>query len=392
MASRLVVHIGPRKTGTTYLQRVLQLLSPDLAGDGLLYPTTYRGRDDYNHVGAVTDLTHADETKNLTRWSGRDGSDWSALTAAVARYDGTVLISAENLGGLRPTAARALLDGLGVHDVHVVITMRDLGRILPSSWQQHIRNTHTQPYKAYLRRRARERGTGVPAHMQEAWDSDRSQVFWRSYAYGALVRRWQRLVGSDAVTVVTLPPPGAGSSLLWSRFRDAVDPERLPEIAPALPAFVANVGSTEAEAYLLRAFNVEAKRQGWKRRTTNEMQQRLLATGLLDRPDRGRPLGLPYRMLPTVQGWAQTDIADIHTTGARVVGTTDDLIVPDSAATRGRPQAEEIAAAGAFAAVHSLQREVEWNRMQLERARQLTLRARLRRRLDRLTSRSRAGS
>ena len=53
MADRLIVHIGPRKTGTTYLQRVLQQLSPSLKAQGVLYPTDYRGQEDYNHVGAV---------------------------------------------------------------------------------------------------------------------------------------------------------------------------------------------------------------------------------------------------------------------------------------------------------------------------------------------------
>ena len=384
VADRLILHIGPRKTGTTYLQRVLQQLSASLAAQGVLYPTDYRGQDDYNHVGAVNDLTHAEESRRPERWSDKLGDDWGSLVKVVRSWDGTVVLSAEMIGGLRPAAARQLLDGLGVPATDVVITMRDLGRIFPSSWQQHIRNTHTQDYKAYLGRRARERGTLPPAEMQQSWDEERHQTFWRSYAYGALVRRWQSLAGADRVTVVTLPPAGSSSTLLWDRFRAALDIAALPEVAPALPPFVANIGSTEPEALLLHAMNAEAKRRGWSRRTTNELQQRLLATGLLDRPDRGRPLLLPRKFLPQARAWADTDIADLLTTGVTVHGSVEDLRVLDSSASEGKPDASAAAAAGAYAAVHALEQEAELIKRRNARQARVTLPGRVLRRMIRM--------
>jgi hypothetical protein len=381
VAQRLVVHIGPRKTGTTYLQRVLQLLSPALTSHGVLYPIDYRDQEDYNHVGAVTDLTHNEESKESNRWTGKDGSGWTGLVSAIQGWDGTAIISAEMIGGLRPHAAQRLLDGLASPTIDVVITMRDLGRILPSSWQQHVRNTHTQAYKAYLKRRARERGTESPVQMQQAWDSERHQTFWRSYAYGALVRRWQGLVGPDHVKIVTLPKPGAPSTLLWDRFREALDAPGLPETPPKLPAFIANVGSTRAEAIMLHALNVEAKRRGWNRKTTNELQQRLLSGGFLDRPDRGAPLLLPTKFLRPVQGWADTDIDDVRTTGVAILGDLEDLRVPDSAASHRRAAPEEVAAAGAFAAANAMEYEAELIRRRNEREARITLPGRVLRRV-----------
>jgi len=354
VARRLVLHIGPRKTGTTFLQRVLQQLAPELQPQGVLYPTRYRDEDDYNHVGAVTDLTHNEETRESNRWTGRDGSDWQGLEDQVREFDGDVILSAEMIGGLRPPAAQRMLDLLDASEVHVVITMRDLGRILPSSWQQHVRNTHTEPYRSYIRRRAEQRGTLPPTQMQETWDTERNQTFWRSYAYGALVRRWQALVGADHVRVATLPPAGAPSNLLWERFREAVAVPALPAEAPRLKAFVANIGSAEAEAMLLHAMNVEAKRQGWNRKTTNELQQQLLASGFLDRPDRGRTLLLPTKFLPMVQEWARIDIDDVRSTGVTVDGDLADLSVPDTAASRGRVDPDQVAAAGAYATIHAM--------------------------------------
>lgn len=381
MAQRLVVHIGPRKTGTTYLQRVLQLLSPELASQGVLYPIDYRGKDDYNHVGAVTDLTHNDESKESNRWTGKDGSGWTGLQQAIREWDGTAIISAEMIGGLRPPAAQRLLDGLASPTIDVVITMRDLGRILPSSWQQHVRNTHTQNYKDYLRRRTRERGNAAPEQMQAEWDTERHHTFWRSYAYGALVRRWQSLVGPDHVQVVTLPPAGSASTLLWGRFRAALAVPELPDVAPKLPAFIANVGSTRAEAIMLHALNVEAKRRGWNRKTTNELQQRLLSAGFLERPDRGAPLLLPQSFLHRVQGWAETDIFDLQSTTVSLHGSVEDLRVTESAASHGRAEPDQVAAAGAFATANAMEYEAELVRRRNERQARLTLPGRVLRRV-----------
>ena len=381
MAERLIVHIGPRKTGTTYLQRVLQQLSPSLKDQGVLYPIDYRDKEDYNHVGAVTDLTHNEESKESNRWSGKDGSGWLGLTSAIASWDGTAIISAEMIGGLRPAAARRMLDGLSFERVDVVITLRDLGRILPSSWQQHVRNTHTQGYDHYLKRRTRERGKTTPLERQEAWDTERHQTFWRSYAYGALVRRWQGLVGAAHVTTVTLPPAGAPSHLLWERFRAALDVDALPTTAPRLPAFIANVGSSEVEAIFLHALNVEAKRRGWNRKTANELQQRLLGTGFLERPDRGAPLLLPHKFLPRVQKWAAIDIEDLETTGVTVHGDVADLVVPDTAASRGRVRSDQLAATGAFATANAMAYEAELIRQRQARESAFSLPGRLARRI-----------
>ena len=227
----------------------------------------------------------------------------------------------------------------------------------------------------------RERGTLPPDRMQEEWDTERHQTFWRSYAYGALVRRWQALVGADRVTVVTLPPAGSPSHLLWDRFRSALAVDALPEQAPKLPPFIANIGSTRAEAVFLHSLNVEAKRRGWNRKTANELQQRLLSGGFLERPDRGGPLLLPHSYLGRVQGWASVDIADMATTGVTVHGDVADLQVPDSAASRGRVPSDQISAAGAFATANAMDYEAELIRRRLAREAAVSLPGRLARRI-----------
>ena len=54
MAARLLLHIGTQKSGTTYLQRVLQSLAPQLREAGVLYPTRIGGKTEvYNHEAAA---------------------------------------------------------------------------------------------------------------------------------------------------------------------------------------------------------------------------------------------------------------------------------------------------------------------------------------------------
>jgi hypothetical protein len=354
MPRRVILHIGPRKTGTTFLQRVLHELAPGLAEDGVLYPTRYRERDDYNQVGAVSSLTYNQEARRGNRRIGRGVADWRGLERQVQGFDGDVILSAEMIAGLRPEAATRMLDRLKCQDVTVIITARDLGRILPSSWQQHIRNGHTEPYRAYLQRRTTERGAGDPRAMQGVWDAERHQTFWRAYAYGALVRRWQGLVGDDRVRMVTVPPTGSGVNLLWERFVAVAGVPGLPDTAPGLPPHRANAGSTPAEVAVLRAINVEAKRREWSRYTIKRVHDRILSSGLLDRDGRGEQLYLPASVLPVVRSWAEADIADLLTTGVHVAGDLDELRVTAPVRSQGAVTSALVAQAGAFIALEAL--------------------------------------
>ena len=52
---------------------------------------------------------------------------------------------------VRATSAAALAELASVADeVHVVVTARDLGRVLPSAWQQRVKMGARQPYRRFL--------------------------------------------------------------------------------------------------------------------------------------------------------------------------------------------------------------------------------------------------
>jgi hypothetical protein len=352
MSTRVIVHVGPRKTGTTYLQRVLQKVAAEPGINGVLYPLAYRNHNHHNHAHAAFAIENlADQGADIV-WDefGTDEDTHPALIRAVNRHEGVSIVSSEALGGFRPEAVEMFLEGI-TGEIQVIVTARDIGRIFPSSWQQHLRNTHAPDYAAFLERRAVERELGP-----DQWNARRTLRFWRSYSYGNLVRRWEQFVGVGSVSVITVPPVGGTGDSLWERFRTACDlRDELPVVAPPIAPLAANTGSTEAEATFLLAFNNLARELDFSRRDVKRMIRRLLDTGILNRVDRGRPLLLPSADLERVQRWAREDIADLAQTGAPIFGNLDELIVHEDEATETPLDPDEVAAVGAHIAMKLLQ-------------------------------------
>jgi len=339
VARRVVLHIGPRKTATTYLQRVLQRCVEDAAIPATAYPLRTRGRVDHNHVPGLIDLARSRGEISLQEdaWTHQDGSDARALLDAVSSADGDVILSAEALSVLRASGAAAVVTALAPAPVDVVITARDLGRVLPSSWQQHMRNGNFEAYDDYLALRSEER----TSRKEEA---ELGRGFWRAYRYGQLARRWAQVARSACV--VTVPASGADVSEIWRRFREAAVMPGLPEQPPAIDLEAANISLTAAESMALQGLNLVARREGEGRREVRAWQRLLIRRGWTERPDRGPRLGLPEDMVATVRAWAEEDRADLAASGIRIIGSLDDLSV--STQTPGMPDAAAVAeAAGA---------------------------------------------
>ena len=340
MAQRVVLHIGPRKTATTYLQRALQQCAESGTIPAACYPVRTRDRLDHNHVPGLIDLarTQGEIGLQADAWTHQDGTDARALLEAVAATDGEVILSAEALSVLRPSGAAAIITALAPAPVDVIITVRDLARVLPSSWQQHMRNGNIESYDDYLALRAEERLSRVDRE-------DLHRGFWRAYRYGELARRWADVARS--VRIVTVPTSGSDPAEVWRRFVAAVDMGVLPAEPPPIDDDRANVSLTGAETYALHGLNVAARGDGLGRREVRDWHRKLLRRGWADRPDRGPSLGLPPQMLESVRGWADEDREDLATTGLPVYGSLDDLIVGEE--SRGVPDAAAVALAAGSA-------------------------------------------
>ena len=332
MAERLVLHIGTQKSGTTYLQRVLQALSPSIRRQGVLYPLRLAGKKEiYNHEAAAYGLlgTAAFPWVPPVRAQAQEES-WAGLIRKVQRWEGTVIVSGEALSVIDAHNAARLVDSLGVDDTDIIITARDLGRVLPSSWQQHIRNGRSTRFDTFLRQMEQRRGAGDRAERRRAWEVDPDHTFWRAYAIGSLVDRWAPLANS--VTVVGVPHRPTDRHALWHRFVDAVDlTEVLPDTPPEVDTVSANVGLTEPETLVLAGLNRALDNGDLPEPQRRALRGQIIREGFAGRDQRGQRVRLPGEWVERVSTWAREDVNELLDTNARLVGEAEDLLVTESA-------------------------------------------------------------
>lgn len=307
--SRVVyLHIGPRKTGTTYLQHTLVRNQSRLAALGITYP-----------MGSVTgprQLNH--ETALLDASEGRINEHTRELRKSLRRLSGDLVLSGEALASCRPEAIARLMEFLEIEDPRVIITARAWDKVLPSLWQQHVRNGRVSTYATFLKEATREDRL-----------ADGSE-FGRPYAYATLARRW--LLHTARVSFVTVPRDASSTpEILWGRFLRAlgVDPVASQWEASAVPR---HDGLTACESLLLREINSQLEAAGRSVEARREWAMKLTERVFVTRPDRGAALRLPPDVWPTVVQQAEDVITDLTAVleDDRVwfVGDLDDLRPP----------------------------------------------------------------
>jgi hypothetical protein len=336
----MVVHIGTMKSGTTYLQNVLLGFDQQLRSAGWLYPDSRQIPGEVpSHERALGGLVgSAIPWVTPARQASRRPA-WERLRAASADWPGPVLLSAEALAVMDEAGIETLLRALPASRFRIVLTGRDLGRVLPSSWQQHVRNGRTDSYHDYLDaiRLARETPQSAPAN----------HTFWRSYGLPDVVARWRAGPGVEEVILVTVPR-SAPPEQLWHRFREGAGlPSSIPDEPPAVPRVLAHVGATAAEALIVEALVRRMEADGVPVEQRAATARRVMVDTLLGRADRGSPLRLPAGWLDEVRRWAREDMDSLRALDVAVVGSLDDLEVDDPGVDGPVAPPEEVAEAAA---------------------------------------------
>ena len=343
MASRLILHIGLQKSGTTYLQEVLTNKVEELAAAGVVYPLAdRRRRRTENHEWATYGLLGTEYPWVSAERAATEQDTWKTMERRVARTGGTVLLSAEALSAIRTPAIQLLIDRLGVDDVEVVVTARSLSRSLPSLWQQHVRNGRCLGFERYLGMLEDQRR--LPAARIE---EERDLHLWRAFTLGRLVRRWARVVGSARVHVVT--SPGSPPHLLWSRFCEAIG---LPVLSGGPDDILdrpVHTGLTASEALVLTSVNAALERTGWDPQPARRLREAILTEGFQPRTERGPRIAIPSHWRARVARWSTEDVTELHDSGVTLIGALTDLCSEPDRDDRRQPTAEEIGAAGAAA-------------------------------------------
>ncbi len=328
-ASRVFLHVGTPKTGTTYLQDVMWRNRRELRRRGVHYP----GYRPEAHFLAAMDLQGA----TVEEIGDPDlPLAWDRLVGQVAAARGTVVISHELFSPMEPDRIERALDALGGGELHVVCTARDLGRQLFAVWQEDLKNRHTLSFTEFL--------DAVRDPTKGHW---LGKLFWRMQDVPDVLCRWASRLPSQRVHVVTVPPPGSAPEQLWQRFATVlgVSPNDL-DARPTEP----NSSLGTAEAQLLRRLNLALPPDlpWWLYEHT---VRKHLVEMLAGRLTGARRFTVPSDQLPWVTERATQMTSELADAGYRVVGDLDDLIPTASTPEPGPDEVTDAAVLDAALAV-----------------------------------------
>ena len=298
-----LVHIGPPKTGTTSLQRAFHGGRDAVRRQGVHYvgPT----HQPVGPVLAVTGRTSPISGKPPSRWT------WRLLVNEVRRAkEPRVVLSSEFLADARPDAIRTIVGDLGAEQVHVVVTLRPLARIVPSQWQQFVQSGLRQGYDDWLE------------VMFKGQPSAPTPTFWFRHHHDELVTRWADVVGADNMTVVALDD--ADHAMVLRVFERLTG---LREGTLVADRDVSNRSMTMPEIEVVRAFNELAAAEG----LSGPLQAKVMRLGAAaymktrePEPDEP-PIETPQWALDRSGEVAAGMVERIRASGVRVVGDLDRL-------------------------------------------------------------------
>ncbi len=301
----VLLHVGVHKTGTTAIQAALADARPELRRAGVLYP----GKRKAQHRSAMA------VTQRTWGWKGKGGetvdpSVYQWLVDQVARHSGRVAISSEFFcEGDAEEAARVVTD-LGPGRVHVIITLRNLGRLLPSSWQQYLKYGMESGYERWLRNIFDSAGKMTPS-------------FWRRNDHGDVVARWAAAAGPENVTVLVLEDVD-----LSAQFHTFAQLLGVPdELLVSRMDLTSNRSMTAAEASFMLRINGHVKRAiTWDEYV--KYVRRGVALGMVEQrepaPDEPR-LHTPDWALDAAAEHGRRHADAIAASGVRVLGDLETL-------------------------------------------------------------------
>jgi hypothetical protein len=344
-ASRVFLHIGEPKTGTTFLQQIMWSNRAELAAQGVVLP----GHHGQDHFRASQDLRGVEKLASdpAGSWTG----EWEILAQQARQADKTAVISHELFSAADAGQAGRAVASLQPAEVHVVITVRDMASLLPAEWQETVKHRNTRSWEDWL-------GDVID---RESADPDRRQFwFWRVHDTLAIGRLWAQYVPPERIHVITMAPRGAGTSLLWQRFATLIgaDPGSA-DLSRARPNASLGLAEIEFLRRLNEALPAEVPDWFYMWNVKEAVAHRALAA----RPAGGR-LVLPADRDAWAKEQGETLIAGLQASGYDLIGDLGELrprqATGPAASPSGQPDGQMLDAAVQAAAalvVNQYQRE-----------------------------------
>ncbi|MDQ3627779.1 MAG: hypothetical protein M3419_03015 [Actinomycetota bacterium] len=294
------LHVGPVKTGSTYLQDLLWRQRDELARQGMLLPIEY-ANEMWPAVNDVQDCSfvHFDMPEAV--------GAWQRVMRRVHAHPGPSLLSHEVLGHSRQEHVRRVVQSLQPAEPVVVVMARSLAATLPSLWQETVKMA--------------DPGIGWPDFLieQQATGAPSSDTT-------AIVATWSACVPVDRIHVVTVPPSGSSRRVLLERFCEAVglDATRL----------LVEMGKANASLDAVQTELIRRLTRATRGDLDVRAQRRLVNAAVLPRlraAQAARALRVPATLRRWVEAETERRIAAIRAGGAVLHGDLDDLHAGDEA-------------------------------------------------------------
>jgi hypothetical protein len=312
----VLVHIGPPKTGTTSLQGALHERRSELHDHGVVYPGTTR--------------RHKRPGFALLKERDVPISEWHDLAAEVREArDARVCVSTENFARARRRQVRTIVQDLGADRVHMVVTARRLDRLMPSAWQQRIKDrVETLPYPEWVDRVLDPQRPKGP-----------SATFWRHHDLGATIAHWRQMIPADRIIVIAADESDRSQILRvfegllalpegW--LQSAAEAVSSGAVAPGRAQYVSNTSLSYERVELLRRLNVALESLGPetspRRRLVADLRRGVFA-GPREPSETTMP-GLPAAALARVAELNEQRNQAVLAAGVRIVGDLGRLTVP----------------------------------------------------------------
>lgn len=317
MATRVYLHIGASKTGSTYLQGRCAANAARLREQGLLFPRPVV--DHFRMMLGALDQLDASPRPQLA------APALDRLVGLVHAFSDRVLISNELFAAASSDQVRRLVGRLEPAEVHLVYTVRDLSRTLPAEWQQAVKGGYTARLGAYAQAIAETYSDPI-TEVPPVIGPDRAVEKFRAlHRLDDVLARWAAGVSTEHMHIVTLPPSGTSPEVLWERFCHVIEVD--PRAADS-PARRSNESLGAAEVELLRSLNLRLEENGGYDLAAREWVRHHFTIPYLMKRSGRRPLAIGAAAHAWAQAEAERLVTYLGTGQHDVVGDVADLIPP----------------------------------------------------------------
>jgi hypothetical protein len=194
--NEIYLHVGPVKTGSTYLQDLLWVNRHSLAHQGILDP-----REHSNEMWLATN--DIQEGAFIPFDLPEAAGSWNRIRDRVLAFGGPSIVSHEMLGLSVEDQVAKIAASLPMAHVRLIVMARSLAEALPSLWQEQVKMADPSiNWPDFLEQ---QRMAGAPL-------TDASLI----------VRRWLRHLPASHIDVVTVPSRDADRNLLLRRFAEVI--------------------------------------------------------------------------------------------------------------------------------------------------------------------------